>query len=533
MKKRKIFFAIFLIYLYMSFSLTVALASSRNEIRLNLPNLALSYYENGKLMRVYPVAAGKNSSRTPIGNYRVINKAKNPTWAPSGSGLSIPPGPRNPLGSRWIGFKPSYGIHGNNRPNSIGRFVSLGCVRLYNFHVEELYDKINIGCPVKITYETIQSGKGSKPYIVVYPDVYNLNRNTKGQIQKKLKENGINISQEKFSRLIGKINSKPLIFAQGYVVTLNGEVITADVLKNEKGFYINKDDIERSLNVHIIPRNPLLNGKYIHIDEVFSINGLNKKVNYQEERVDITGHITTINGKIIPGTRQGNQGSVYIPIRTIAENLGLSLSWNQKVHKPYLNNIPINATVISGRSFLNYTDLERNLNCDLFFDGKKKLINISKLAVFVNGKRIDDVKIIAGKAFLPVRKVANILGYNVNWEKDKVTLNNVLIQGMTVKGTFYSNVESLAEALSLKLDRKSGQVSLILQKTPNLPPIQDKSHLKQETVEDFNRQDEHTKLEEPEEKIEQEYKIDNEEQDTKQDQELQYKKSQIDIIEEE
>lgn len=511
--------------------MTAALASPKKEIRLNIPNLTLKYYENGKLLRVYPIAAGKSSSKTPLGNYKVTNKAKDPTWIPPRGGSPVPPGPRNPLGRRWIGFKPSYGIHGNNNPNSIGNFVSLGCVRLYNFHVEELYDKISVGTPVKIIYETIKSGESSKPYIIVYPDVYRLNQNTKGRIQKKLKEHGITISQGKFSNLMSKVNSKSVIFASGYVVTLNGEVITADVLKNEKGFYINKEDVERTLNVHITSQRPLLYEKYIHMDEAFNITGLNKKVNYQEERIDITGYVTTINGKMIPGTRQGNQGSVYVPIRAIAENLGLQLSWNQKSNKPYINGVPVKATVISGRSYFNYTDLEKYLDCNLFFDGKKKFINISKLAVFINGKKIDGTKLIAGKVYLPVRKIANILGHNVDWEKGKVTLNNIPIPGITVQGTFYSQVERLAETTGLKLDRKPGQVFLNLQKSTAIPETQEKD-LERKTREKVIPQDERK---EPE-VVEQEQKLYNEEreerlnykniEEDKQDQELQDEKSQ-------
>lgn len=448
-------------FIYCVCTLTTAVAAPRNEIRLNIPNLTLKYYENGKLVRVYPVAAGRSSNRTPLGNYSVTNKAKNPTWFPPNGRPPVPPGPRNPLGRRWIGFKPSYGIHGNNNPNSIGNFVSMGCVRLYNFHVEELYDKINIRLPVKVTYETIVVGKNSKPYMIVYPDVYRLNKNSKGQIQRKLNENGINISQDKFSNLMNKVNSKPVIFASGYIVTLNGEVVTCDVVKNQNGFYVNKSDIENSLNIHIDSSKSLFQEKYIHIDEVFNVDGLNKKINSQEERIDISGFITTINGNIISGTRQGNQGSVYIPIREIASNLGFQLTWNQKENKPYINDVPVNSTIISGRSYLNYTDLEEKLNCKLFFDGKKGIINISKLTAYVNNKRIDGAKLIAGKVCLPVRKVADVLGYSVNWEKNKVISNNVEIPGITIGQTFYSNVEKIAEALEVKLDKRPGRVRLI------------------------------------------------------------------------
>ena len=64
---------------------------------------------------------------------------------------TIPGGdPRNELGSRWIGFKPSYGVHGTIFPESIGKAESHGCVRMNNKDVEELYGLVVVGTPVKI-----------------------------------------------------------------------------------------------------------------------------------------------------------------------------------------------------------------------------------------------------------------------------------------------------------------------------------------------------------------------------------------------
>ena len=66
----------------------------------------------------------------------------------------IPPGdPRNELGTRWIGFEPtngSYGIHGTIAPESIGKAVGNGCVRMLNEDVEELYDLVVAETPVEV-----------------------------------------------------------------------------------------------------------------------------------------------------------------------------------------------------------------------------------------------------------------------------------------------------------------------------------------------------------------------------------------------
>ncbi|MCY8234185.1 L,D-transpeptidase [Priestia endophytica] len=115
----------------------------------------LAYYHNGYLEMVVPVATGKKWDQTPIGFFKVVNKIKNRPYYTG----NIPGGdPRNPLGNRWLGinangtYGDTYAIHGNNNESSIGKYVSLGCVRMHNADVEKLYDKVQVGTPVNITY---------------------------------------------------------------------------------------------------------------------------------------------------------------------------------------------------------------------------------------------------------------------------------------------------------------------------------------------------------------------------------------------
>ena len=97
---------------------------------------------------------GNNS---PIGDWRVRNKAVWPPWR-AYWGEYIPGGsPRNPLGARWLGTTArgyetgrSIGIHGTNQPSSIGRRISGGCIRLTNAHAIEMYETIPIGSRVVI-----------------------------------------------------------------------------------------------------------------------------------------------------------------------------------------------------------------------------------------------------------------------------------------------------------------------------------------------------------------------------------------------
>lgn len=114
----------------------------------------LQLWRGMRLVRTFPVAVGTASFPTPIGSYRVVSKQRHPTWNPPSSpwaaGLGpVPPGPANPLGTRWIGTSaPGIGIHGTPAPWTVGTAASHGCIRMYMRDVEWLFERVNVGSPV-------------------------------------------------------------------------------------------------------------------------------------------------------------------------------------------------------------------------------------------------------------------------------------------------------------------------------------------------------------------------------------------------
>jgi len=73
----------------------------------------------------------------------------NPTYHHDGK--TIPPGPHNPVGTRWMGLSiKGYGIHGTNEPKSIGKAASHGCIRMAKADLEELYPLVQVGDTVEI-----------------------------------------------------------------------------------------------------------------------------------------------------------------------------------------------------------------------------------------------------------------------------------------------------------------------------------------------------------------------------------------------
>ena len=112
---------------------------------------------NVKVMREFHVATGRSEYPTPLGKFEIVTKWLNPWWyPPAGSAWAadskpIPPGPGNPLGTRWMGLSAPYvGIHGTPDAASIGYSASHGCIRMLIPQAEWLFTQVDVGTPVFI-----------------------------------------------------------------------------------------------------------------------------------------------------------------------------------------------------------------------------------------------------------------------------------------------------------------------------------------------------------------------------------------------
>lgn len=106
------------------------------SIIVDLSDKTLYLLDNDVVTRSFPVGIGKMLTKTPTGNYTIVNKS---------------PNPGGPFGAYWMGLsRPHYGIHGTNDPSSIGKEVSHGCIRMHNEDVIQLANLIPIGTAVTI-----------------------------------------------------------------------------------------------------------------------------------------------------------------------------------------------------------------------------------------------------------------------------------------------------------------------------------------------------------------------------------------------
>lgn len=122
--------------LYLDQVICVPVSPTPLGITVSIKAKTLTVYKDGRMLKAYPVATGKPSTPSPIGTFTIKNKQVNPG---------------GPYGTRWMGLsEPHYGIHGTNRPDSIGNAASNGCVRMHNTDVEDLFDHVGVGVTVRI-----------------------------------------------------------------------------------------------------------------------------------------------------------------------------------------------------------------------------------------------------------------------------------------------------------------------------------------------------------------------------------------------
>ncbi|HET8893579.1 MAG TPA: L,D-transpeptidase [Gaiellaceae bacterium] len=116
----------------------------------------LTLYNGVRYIRQFKVATGQTIYPTPLGRFSIVVMWKNPWWYPPPDPWAkgkkpTPPGPGNPLGTRWMGLSaPGVGIHGTPESGSIGYSLSHGCIRMLIPSAEWLFDHVRVGTPVYI-----------------------------------------------------------------------------------------------------------------------------------------------------------------------------------------------------------------------------------------------------------------------------------------------------------------------------------------------------------------------------------------------
>lgn len=189
----------------------------RPSIVVNLPEYRLYYFPKeatGSIV-TYPLGIGEEGKDTPVGNYRVIQKAVGPSWYVPRSiraknrrlpGI-VPPGPGNPLGSHALRLsRNSILIHGTNRPWGIGRRSSHGCLRLYPEDIIKLFHLAHRGIQVVIIDQRIKvASRGERVFVEVHR--YEGKEPTVGEAMQILADEAL-LFKTDLSRLVRAVSEK-------------------------------------------------------------------------------------------------------------------------------------------------------------------------------------------------------------------------------------------------------------------------------------------------------------------------------------
>jgi lipoprotein-anchoring transpeptidase ErfK/SrfK len=144
-------------------------AGSARRIVVSLADRKLAVVEAGKTVKVFSTAVGAPSTPSPTGTFNIVQRVANPTWYHKGK--IVGPGRSNPVGPRWLGLSvKGYGIHGTNRPSSIGHNASHGCIRLKNSDIEELFEMVSVGDEVAIVGDRNEETARLFPQPVAKPE---------------------------------------------------------------------------------------------------------------------------------------------------------------------------------------------------------------------------------------------------------------------------------------------------------------------------------------------------------------------------
>lgn len=116
---------------------------------IDLSDFELVIHAHGYYVHRFPIGIGRDGA-SPIGKFKVINKVENPTYFGTDGTIIKADDPRNPVGEYWIDLGNGYGIHGTINPDSIGKAMSKGCIRMHNKDVAEVFGLLGINSEVRL-----------------------------------------------------------------------------------------------------------------------------------------------------------------------------------------------------------------------------------------------------------------------------------------------------------------------------------------------------------------------------------------------
>lgn len=394
---KQILWIFFCFFLHGLLSHTQAMAQeAQPQIIVNLPSRTLEFYQGDTLVKEYRIAIGKASTPTPEGEYSIIEKEVDPCWYPPGKDYVVPSGPGNPLGYRWLGIAPLYGIHGTNEPWSIGSAVSNGCIRMPEEDVEELFERVDCDTSVKIEYERVKvrvDSKG-KASIGIYPDVYGRQRVTLASVKQTLAAAGLGgLAEDSFLQsLIREIPDRQVEFAQVHHLKVNGtsraeyivswegkKQIPVMALADSLGTAAEWNEANQTVSRHrqTVPGIKHGNSVYIDMENLPVLFGGREAWNDRQNCLELTLPVAKFEGKLLSGDIHRIESGWIVPALTVAAALGERVNWQPDLSELMIHGKTVPFTAIGGQPYVAVKDLGELFNLATLWDDQTQTLALS------------------------------------------------------------------------------------------------------------------------------------------------------------
>ena len=388
----------FLLMIFSGYSTTIALAES--SITVNLPSRTIELVADDKVIKEFPVAIGKASTPTPLGKFSIICKEINPDWySPDQPGRMVPSGPDNPLGYRWLGIWNNYGIHGTNAPELIGGTVSNGCIRMQEVDVEELFDLVNYGTPVKITYDRIKvrTNAGGQVLLAIYPDIYGYGSITVQDVRNKLNSYHLNtlVTDELLQKMINNPSDEQVVIANRFAIQVNGKRIHGQgiILQEERYIpvYAVAEMFKRQISwdgnnkvvqygATTVPGIVIDNVVYVSTGNLKALFSCKSSWNTEENTLVLEQQGVFLNDKPVNLEINKLQGMAAVPALPLAEVLGRKVNWNQEKQLLTMTDkgkkVIVPVSMVGSVPFIKITNINQYFDAYVYWNEEAKTLEL-------------------------------------------------------------------------------------------------------------------------------------------------------------
>ena len=205
----------------------------RRGIVVNLAAMRLFYFPADRPsweVETYPVGIGREGWSTPTGEMKIVDKEAFPVWHVPASvreeherkgdplPASVPAGPDNPLGDyAFYLSKPSYLMHGTNKPYGVGLRASHGCLRLYPEDISALFRDVAVKTPLRVVNQPYLVGHAQGVvYLEAHRPFDELNeKKVRAQLRKRLAKESASIDWARVDYALDVADGVPVPISQG------------------------------------------------------------------------------------------------------------------------------------------------------------------------------------------------------------------------------------------------------------------------------------------------------------------------------